>query len=176
MNGFSTLSVLVVDDCRHMRELTIALLRGFGFQRTHEADCAEAAWEILQGRQPDILIVDFDMPRESGAKLIARLRHRLPASAADMPILLMTAFSDMPRVLAARDAGASEILAKPLTIKGLLDRLIAAVDRPRPFVRATTYAGPDRRRRTDPAYDGPRRREGDRNELDLDSIKPRQAI
>ena len=125
-----------------MRELTIALLRGFGFQRTHEADCAEAAWEILQGRQPDILIVDFDMPR----------------------------------VLAARDAGASEILAKPLTIKGLLDRLIAAVDRPRPFVRATTYAGPDRRRRTDPAYDGPRRREGDRNELDLDSIKPRQAI
>ena len=54
-----------------------------------------------------------------------------------------------------------ESIAKPLTAKSVLERLQAVIYRPRPFVRAGAYFGPDRRRRDDPSHHGPWRRVGD---------------
>jgi two-component system chemotaxis response regulator CheY len=64
----------------------------------------------------------------------------------------------------ARDAGATEILAKPCTPKAIYARLAAIVERPRPFVKSPSYAGPDRRRRID--TDIPRERRADSHEID----------
>jgi two-component system chemotaxis response regulator CheY len=61
----------------------------------------------------------------------------------------------------ARDAGVDEFLAKPLTAKGVIERMTQVIDHPRPYVRAESYFGPDRRRRADPNYRGPWRREKD---------------
>jgi DNA-binding response OmpR family regulator len=71
---------------------------------------------------------------------------------------MLTAHSDKTRVEAARDAGASEFCAKPVTAAELLRKVGAVIDRPRPFVRTDSYFGPDRRRRDDPAYKGEERR------------------
>ena len=65
----------------------------------------------------------------------------------------------------ARDAGVNEFMAKPLTARGVLERLALVIDHPRPFIRSDDYFGPDRRRRTDPRYDGPWRRAGDKGEV-----------
>jgi two-component system, chemotaxis family, chemotaxis protein CheY len=61
----------------------------------------------------------------------------------------------------ARDAGVNEFLAKPLTARGVIERIHQVVENPRPFVRSDDYFGPDRRRRADPAYRGPKRRSTD---------------
>ena len=75
-----------------------------------------------------------------------------------MPVTATPATDERARVEAARDAGVTEFLLKPLVPRAVVDRLEAVIRRPRAFVRAPDYFGPDRRRRDDPAYDGPRRR------------------
>jgi two-component system chemotaxis response regulator CheY len=50
-------------------------------------------------------------------------------------------------VLAARDAGANEFMAKPFSVKGVAKRLEEVIRRPRPFIRSSVYFGPDRRRK-----------------------------
>jgi len=61
----------------------------------------------------------------------------------------------------ARDAGVNEFIAKPVTSRNLFLRIAAVVERPRPFVRASTYFGPDRRRQNDAFHVGPWRRQED---------------
>ena len=65
----------------------------------------------------------------------------------------------------ARDAGVNEFMAKPITARGVLERLALVIDHPRPFIRSDDYFGPDRRRRHDPKYAGPWRRASDAGEV-----------
>jgi len=71
---------------------------------------------------------------------------------------MLTGHTEMNRVVEARDAGVHEFLAKPISVKGLYSRIRSIIERPRPFVRAGLYFGPDRRRRDNPAYMGGERR------------------
>ena len=60
-----------------------------------------------------------------------------------------------------REAGATELLAKPFSVQALRDRLAAVFQKPRPFVVAQAFKGPDRRRRDNDG--GAHRRQTDRN-------------
>ncbi len=73
---------------------------------------------------------------------------------------MLTGHSEKKRVLAARDAGITEFLAKPISAKGLYERIVNVVANPRPFIKTRTYFGPDRRRNVNPNYVGPGRRKG----------------
>jgi two-component system chemotaxis response regulator CheY len=74
---------------------------------------------------------------------------------------MITGHLTVRRIAEARDAGVNEFVAKPITARSVLDRLQLIIDHPRPFVRTDDFFGPDRRRRNDPAYDGPLRRKAD---------------
>ena len=75
-----------------------------------------------------------------------------------LPIIMLTASSEQDFVLAARDRGVTEFLAKPFTVQKFYDRLVAVIARPRSFVDAESYFGPDRRRRQ-VDFGGPDRRQ-----------------
>ena len=68
---------------------------------------------------------------------------------------------------AARDAGVTEFLAKPITADNLFSRIAEIVERPRAFVRCDSYFGPDRRRRQAEDYTGPWRRAEDFEDMDV---------
>jgi DNA-binding response OmpR family regulator len=70
---------------------------------------------------------------------------------------MLTAHSEQEYVVAARDKGVTEFLAKPFNVDGLYRRLSSVIARPRAFVNASSYFGPDRRRRQVP-HGGPNRR------------------
>jgi hypothetical protein len=72
--------------------------------------------------------------------------------------------------MAARDAGVTEFLVKPLSAKALYERILSVVLHPRPFVRTKNYFGPDRRRNSNPGYAGPERRRG--GEADIIEQQP----
>ena len=75
-----------------------------------------------------------------------------------LPIIIMSDNTAPSWVFEARDAGVTEFLVKPLTMRSIRQRIDAALISPRTFVRSATYFGPDRRRRNNPKYDGPERR------------------
>jgi DNA-binding NtrC family response regulator len=73
---------------------------------------------------------------------------------------MITGHTEMDRVTAARDAGVTEFLAKPISAKGLYQRIVSVVANPRPFIKTNNYFGPDRRRNNSSNYTGPERRSG----------------
>jgi len=163
MNGyrFDRLRVLVVDDNQHMRLLVSTVLQAFGVSQIMEATSAEEAWEHLRARSPDIMILDWVMSGANGLELTKRIRTAPDSPNPFVPIVMLTGHSQVERVRTARDSGVNEFLAKPVSAKSILMRLVSVIEHPRPFVRTKVYFGPCRRRRRNVEYNGPERREGD---------------
>ncbi|HYD86911.1 MAG TPA: response regulator [Vitreimonas sp.] len=147
MRGLEGLSVLVVDDHPQMRKLVASLLRGFGFRQVQQADTCQKAWSVLQASAIDLVLLDAGTFERGAADLVQKIRRDPRARRQDIPVIWMSAFTDRQRVFAARDAGVSELLVKPISSGALFDRIVCVIDKPRPFVSATVYVGPDRRRR-----------------------------
>lgn len=158
---FSRLSVLLVDDSRHIRSLVGSFLSGFGVGEIHYASDAETGWELFKSLDPDLVITDWHMPPTSGLDLVAAIRTAADSPNPYVPVIMLTGFTELMRVQQARDTGVSNFLAKPLSANSLYRRLCAVVDDQRPFVRVGRYFGPDRRTgRRDSAYSGQDRRTG----------------
>jgi DNA-binding response OmpR family regulator len=80
-------------------------------------------------------------------------------------IIMLTGHSEKKRVVAARDAGVTEFLAKPISAKALYQRIMNIVVNPRPFIKTRTYFGPDRRRNVNLNYVGVERRKGGKADI-----------
>ena len=157
---FNRLRFLVIDDNAHMRRMLRALLHGFGAREVYEAEDGAGGLEAFTQYGPDIILTDWAMPIFDGLELTQMIRQPGANSNPYVPIIMLTGHSDKKRVLAARDAGITEFLAKPISAKGLYQRIANVVANPRPFIKTRTYFGPDRRRNVNPNYGGVERRKG----------------
>ena len=166
--AFDKASVLLVDDSPWMRVILRQMLKALGFTHIQETDNAESALTIVQTAPPDIVLADWDMRPMNGLELTRRIR-RLPGEARFAPIIMISAFSTLGNVLAARNTGVSEFLVKPVAPQTLYHHLVAVIERPRMFVEAPGYAGPDRRRKDAADGAGQNRRRGDQDQPVLPS-------
>jgi two-component system chemotaxis response regulator CheY len=155
---FEGLKVLVVDDNVHMRTLVCRILNTMGIKTIYDATNAKQAWEIFGMNPVDVIFVDWVMAGMNGVEFTEKVRNAPDSPNPFVPIIMISGYSSKECVNAARDAGVTEFLAKPVSSKGILSRLTAVIENPRPFVRTKTYFGPCRRRRIDPFYKGPERR------------------
>jgi CheY-like chemotaxis protein len=160
MVGRQDIDILVVDDHESMRAILGALLRAFGFLHIREAENGEAALRLIAETPADIVITDLKMPVLDGIAFVRKLRAE-PGARGMTPVIMVTGHATPARVVAARDAGVNEFVAKPVNGRMLADRLRRIIEEDRPFVRTETYYGPCRRRRTPKDYAGPFRRAGD---------------
>jgi len=157
----SKLRALLIDDHQPMRLILRAMLEAFGFSDIHEANNGQEGLEMCLKLSPDIAFVDWIMDPMDGLTFTRIVRQGRRGLNPFMPIVLVTGRTDRTHVIEARDAGVTEIVAKPLSTDHLYRRVVALIEQPRNFVRTMRYFGPDRRRRREEPYDGPRRREGD---------------
>jgi CheY-like chemotaxis protein len=157
---FSRLRFIIIDDNAFIRRVMRALLHGFGAREVFEAEDGAAGLEAFMQHAPDIVITDWEMPILDGIEVAKMIRQPGSSPNAYVPIIMVSAHSEMRRVMQARDAGVTEFLVKPISAKSLYQRVLNAVANPRPFVRTSNYFGPDRRRGVSPDYAGPERRKG----------------
>jgi two-component system chemotaxis response regulator CheY len=155
---FDRLKIVVVDDNPHMRKLVVAVLQAFGAIQIFEAVDAEHAWTIMKETNPDVIFLDWMMPGMSGLDLVKMIRTSAASPNPFVPVIMLTGHTHIDHVRQARDAGVNEFLAKPVSVKAILTRLISVIEHPRPFVRTKVYFGPCRRRRGHDEYRGPERR------------------
>ena len=161
MNRFDRLRVLLVDDSADMRALLRGILGGLGIRDVVEAADAETCFAAMRDTPPDIVFIDWMMEPVDGLELTRRIRNDTNSPNIYVPIIMVTGHSEPERVKAARDAGITEFLVKPVSPRSVVQRLVAIIEHPRPFVRTPTYFGPDRRRQNKP-FDGPDRRRSKR--------------
>jgi two-component system, chemotaxis family, chemotaxis protein CheY len=153
--------VLVVDDNQHMRTLLAEILRAIGIHEVREACDGSEALSVLRSRRIDLVICDISMQPVDGIDFVRLLRTSPDSPDQTVPVIIVSGHSTATKVVEARDAGADEFLVKPITAKGVLDRIARVIHAPRPFIRSETYVGPCRRRKTAAEYSGPRRRKED---------------
>lgn len=154
---FERLKILVVDDNVHMRKLVTTILQAFGVIQIFEAGSGEAAWDSFREHNPDIIILDWVMEGMSGIELTRMIRTNPASPNPFVPVIMLTGHTSLDHVMMARDAGISEFIAKPVSVKTMMARLSSVIENPRPYVRTTVYFGPCRRRRQD-EHRGPERR------------------
>ena len=111
--------LLVVDDDTRIRNLLKQYLSENGFRVTVAGTAAEAR-RRLEGLDFDLLIIDVMMPGENGVDLTRSLR-----TDKQVPILMLTALSEVESRISGLEAGADDYLPKPVSIK----QLVAAIER-----------------------------------------------
>jgi len=165
---FELLKILLVDDNQHMRVLLTEILRAIGVRAVLEAEDGAEALTLMRAHPIDIVMTDLAMTPLDGIDFVRRLRNAPDSPNQLTPVIMVTGHSTSRRVTEARDAGVNEFLAKPVTARGVLERVVEIIDNPRPFVRSRDYFGPDRRRKADPYFVGPYRRIHEQHAVNLD--------
>jgi len=155
---FDRLKILVVDDNAHMRKIVVTILQAFGVRQIAEADSGERAWTLLRDINPDVVVLDWVMEGMSGIELVRLIRSNPQAPNPFVPVIMLTGHTSLEHVREARDAGINEFIAKPVSVKTMMSRLVSVIEHPRPYVRTGSFFGPCRRRRNVQEYQGPERR------------------
>ncbi|MEA1607128.1 nitrogen regulation protein NR(I) [Pseudomonas spirodelae] len=116
----SSETVWIVDDDRSIRWVLEKALQQEGMT-TQSFDSADGVLSRLARQQPDVILSDIRMPGASGLELLARIREMHPR----LPVIIMTAHSDLDSAVASYQGGAFEYLPKPFDV----DEAVALVKR-----------------------------------------------
>jgi CheY-like chemotaxis protein len=146
------ISVLVIEDTIPMRKLIVSVLESLGVATVYTADNGAHGFAQYQKYNPDIIITDWLMQPVDGIEFIRMVRSHPESPNRMVPIIIITGYSAVTRVIEARDQGVTEFLVKPFTAHDLAKRMAYVINRPRDFVEAPKYHGPDRRRKRDEEF------------------------
>src|SRR5246127_3314017 len=136
MRGEPMKPVWIVDDDRSIRwVLEKALAREGIAYRTFAS--ANEMLQALQQSRPQVLISDIRMPGESGLALLSNIKQRFP----EVPVIIMTAYSDLDSAVAAFQGGAFEYLPKPFDVDHAIALIRRASAEGPPAAAATPVAG-----------------------------------
>lgn len=137
---------MVASADQQARPLIAALLRAGGIEKIEVCANGEDALDGLAHKTIDILVVDGELGSIGGLELVRLLRNEAGSPSPTVQIIMITALTERHNIEAARDAGVSELLAKPVSSQALFKRIVNILENPRPFIRVGDYFGPDRRR------------------------------
>lgn len=136
LGGLSMITVLIVDDDRHIRELIRVSLREEGY-RLLEAENGQDAWKLLQENRVDLVILDIMMPFMDGWELSRHIRMQQT----DLPLLMVTAKGETGDKVKGFELGTDDYLVKPFDPLELVVRVKALLKRYRVHASDTVQFG-----------------------------------
>ncbi|MFV5212587.1 nitrogen regulation protein NR(I) [Azonexus caeni] len=117
--------VWIVDDDRSIRWVLEKTLSREGIAFESYASASEAIARLESGEDaPQVLVSDIRMPGQSGLDLLQEVKNRHPG----VPVIIMTAYSDLESAVAAFQGGAFEYLPKPFDVDQALELIRRAID------------------------------------------------
>jgi two-component system chemotaxis response regulator CheY len=143
------LVVLVADSNPYLRRLTRQMLMNLGVKSIYESGDGIAALDAIRNVNPDVMILDWEMPILDGREVMRIVRSPGDFPKANLPIIMLTDIGLQSRVTSAIRLGVHEFLVKPISPKTLQQRLLGIILNPRPMVRAGKFYIPMPRRRVD---------------------------
>jgi CheY-like chemotaxis protein len=124
--NFSLLSFLIVDDQPFSRRLVRSMLQGFGSREVYESANGVEAYELARAAMPSMIITDLVMPIFDGMRFIKMVKE--PQSPAyNIPIVVLSGYLTKAAALTVKDAGAEELLVKPVSPKALYEHIARIV-------------------------------------------------
>ena len=116
--------ILIVDD---EEAVCWSLQRALGREghSVSVAASAEQGLALLKRQRPDVLILDVRLPGMDGLTALTRIRQLMP----DLPVIVVTAFGDLPTAVRAVEGGVFDYLAKPFDLQQAIDCVNRALQR-----------------------------------------------
>ena len=125
MSGKKMKPVWIVDDDKSIRWVLEKTLAREQLPCKSFASASEALAQLDLGSEPpQVLVSDIRMPGESGLELLKQVKTRFPS----LPVIIMTAYSDLDSAVAAFQGGAFEYLPKPFDVDQALELIRRAID------------------------------------------------
>ncbi len=141
------LTVMVVDQNKPVHSLVRSVLRDLGFREIVSAMDCVGRLEQFERRRVDLVITHYGGEAFTGSDLVQRVCTSETSSNPFVPVVMVTSQANRDVVVAARDVGVNEFIAKPFTANDLGGHILELLSRPRAFVRAESYFGSGPRRR-----------------------------
>lgn len=139
------LRVLIIDDSRFMRAIIKNALVAYGITRTIEAEDGVNGLKLLRDNALDLILVNYEMPYLDGSEFTRMVRKGVDIPEQEIPIIMISGFTDQKRIMTAVNSGISDYLAKPFSPEALYRRIRVTIQHPLPFIRTENYIGPCRR-------------------------------
>ena len=153
--------VLIVDPNAHSARLLTEIVKGMGAGEIVVEHSEPRALKAAAELEPGLIFTERSGDNLDGESL-ARALRRSSLACRRVPIIMVTADATASTILGARDSGVHEFLRKPFTSADLLKRVENVALKPRDWVEAVGYVGPDRRRFNSGEYAGDRKRRADK--------------
>ena len=118
------MKILIVEDNKLMRDVIRNMLRTIGFTQIGEADDGDTALTACEAVLPDIILLDWEMPRLNGINFIVALRA-MPGGK-NINIIMCTSRDEYADITEALDGGANDFIMKPFTADILASKLALA--------------------------------------------------
>ncbi|MBC3871348.1 phosphate regulon transcriptional regulator PhoB [Undibacterium oligocarboniphilum] len=122
-------TILIVEDEPAIVELVSFTLRAAGWNTFAVNNTAEA-WEFIQRRTPQLILLDWMLPDQSGLRLLSRIRSDRQFN--EIPVIMLTAKSMEEDKIAGLDHGADDYITKPFSPRELTARMKALLRRKSP--------------------------------------------
>ncbi len=153
--------VLVVDSNIGSAKMLANLLRGmWPATQIYGAQDAKSAFTLAVQVNPQLIFVEAVGADLDGIAFVRKFR-RSEYACREAPVIMIFGEATASQILDARDSGVHELMRRPFTMGDMQKRLDAVSGRPRDWIEAVQYVGPDRRRFNSVDYKGPRKRRAD---------------
>ena len=113
------MKILLVDDSRTIRSIQKNTLATMGHTDVLEAADGVEALSVLGAQRPDLVLVDWNMPKMDGITLVRRIREHDKT----LPLIMVTTEAEKARVMEALKAGVSNYVVKPVTAETLSEKI-----------------------------------------------------
>jgi CheY-like chemotaxis protein len=137
--------VLLVEPNQHGLEILAQIFSGFGVRNPLRAANADEAMAIVKKTELDLIVCEAQLEGMDGYDLVHWLRRSKIEPNNFTSTIIISGHTQISKVQKARDCGANFIVAKPLTPKVMIDRVVWVARENRAFIECDTYLGPDRR-------------------------------
>jgi len=148
MDNFSLdkVDVLLIDPDPKVRAMVRSILQTSGFRKVKEGTGLKDIMYEFQIKMPDMIISDIKLPDGNFNTFVYKLRHHDIGTNPFLPILAMAASPTADDIRAVVQAGADDLITKPLSPGQFTQRIKALITSRKPFMVTSAYIGPDRRK------------------------------
>jgi len=129
-------NVLIVEDDQGIQDMLKYTLEPEGY-KLHQAYTVKEAWQLIESKSLDIVLLDWMLPDNSGIDLLHRIRKYYSA----LPVIMVTAKSEEEDRVLGLDVGADDYITKPFAVRELKSRMQAVLRRTMPAEQPIQIAG-----------------------------------
>ncbi len=113
------MKIMLVDDSRTIRNIQKNVLARLGHTDIMEAGDGLEALQLLKNEQPDLILIDWNMPNMDGITLV----HEIRSNDTELPLIMCTTEAEKSRVLEALKAGVNNYIVKPFSTETLAEKI-----------------------------------------------------